>query len=171
MRKLFTLVLVAIILQSCAIGKTVPLKGNYENPNIFYFDKSLNEVWGGLMKVIVQKGLSVSSFEKESGVIFGNEIIFFSKTYEDEKGNLVDKNAYMVSEKFEDGEFTIIPTFVKAKISFLIYPEKTKTALYINIFNEIGERINNNQKVFAPAIYRAESTGNFEKMIADSIKF
>lgn len=170
MKRLITIIVVSMLLQSCGTGKTIPLKGKYQNPNVFYFDKTIDDVWNGLMKVIVQKGISVQSFEKSSGVIFGDEVIFFLKTYENEKGELVDKNAHIVTEKFINGEYTVVPSFAKARCNFLVYQQGLKTVLYINVYNEIGESIGD-KRTFSPSIYRAESTGNFEKMIADAIVF
>ena len=98
MRKIFTLILVAVTLQSCT-NTVVPLKGNYTKSNTFYFDKSENEVWTGLMAVLCDKGFSVKSMEKSSGVIFGDKYDFsLVASAEDSKGELVAKDAYIVTK-------------------------------------------------------------------------
>jgi hypothetical protein len=174
MRKLFTLILVAVILQSCSpTFKLIPLKGKYDKPNTFYFDKSQDEVWNGLMKVMVQKGLSIKSFERASGVIFGDVTYAMPQTYEDDKGQLLYNDAYIVTEKVFDGTTTYVPYAVNAKWNILVYQQNSKTALYVNVFDIIT---NSRTQLYPLNIYyfgyyKAVSTGNFEKMIADSIKF
>ena len=172
MRKLFTLILVAAILQSCSpIFKIIPLKGKYDKSNTFYFEKSQDEVWNGLMKVMVQKGLSIKSFERASGVLFGDDTYSMTKTYEDDKGQLMQNDAYIVTEKEFDGNTTHIPYAVNAKWNILVYQQNGKTALYINLFDIFSSSSFSPNGITNLGYYKAVSTGNFEKMIADSIKF
>jgi hypothetical protein len=171
MRKLFTLILVAVILQSCSpTFKIIPLKGKYDKPNTFYFEKSQDEVWNGLMKVMVQKGLSIKSFERASGVIFGEDTYSMTKTYEDDKGQLLYNDAYIVTEKEFDGITTRIPYGINAKWNILVYQQNGKTALYINLFDMTSVTFTELSGIIFTWRYKAVSTGNFEKMIADSIK-
>ncbi len=172
MRKLSTLLLFVLLVQSCTSIKTIPIKGDYKNANTFYFDKSQDEVWNSVMKYIVQNGLSIKSFERASGVLFGDGFISNSNTYEDDKYQLINKNAYFVTEKKYDGTTTYVPYSIEGKYNIYVYQEKGKTALYINLFN-LYPRIPTYTTTVSVSTYdlKVLSLGNFEKMIADSLKF
>lgn len=167
MKKLLTFITISILLQSCA-ETLPPLKGNYAKPNTFYFDKSESEVWSGLMTVLCDKGLSVKSFEKSSGVIFGDKYDFsLVASAEDSKGELVAKDAYIVTKHtYFTGKTYILPDQIMADWNIRVFTFDGKTALKVNIKNIISKN-NLSKSVF----YEAKSTGNFEKMIADSITF
>jgi hypothetical protein len=157
----------SILLQSCDSGR-IPLKGKYENPNTFYFEKSENEVWSGLMAVLCDKGLSVKSMDKFSGVIFGDRYDFSSvSSAENDKGQLVNKGAFLVTEYVVfTGTTYILPNFITADWNMRIFQHEGKTALKVNVKNIVSK-----YQLAQTIIYNAKSTGNFEKMIADSIAF
>ncbi len=169
MRKLFTLVLVAIILQSCSTT-LVPLKGDYRQHNTFYFERTQAEVWDAVIKVVMRKGLSIKFMERVSGVISGDKANFENvATYEDVKGNIVNKNAFVVTQLlYDDGRYQLYPNYIVGDWNILVYQENGKTALNINLVNLESKQID-------PKIptrhYEIMSTGNFERMIADSIVF
>lgn len=167
MKRLFTALTLAIIFQSCMEGR-IPLKGNYQNPNTFYFDQKENEVWNGLMAVLCDRGLSVKSMDKSSGVIFGDKYDFTSvSSAENSKGQLVTKDALIVTQYVVfTGRTYVLPNQITADWNIRVYPFEGKTALKINLKN-IVSKYQLSQAIF----YQAESTGNFEKFIADSIKF
>ena len=172
MRKLFTLLLFVILVQSCSTYKKIPIKGDYKIANTFYFDKTQDEVWNSVMKHVVQNGLSIKSFERASGVLFGDDFISNSKTYEDDKYQLGNKNAYFVTEKKYDGTTTYVPYSIEGKFNIYVYQEKGKTALYINLFNLYPRTpIYPTTVSVSTSDLKVLSLGNFEKLIAESLKF
>lgn len=168
MKRLITFITVLILLQSCAGGSDILLKGNYTKPNTFYFDKNENEVWSGLMAVICDKGLSVKSIDKLSGVIFGDKYDFsLISSAENSKGELVTKNAFIVTQHVVfTGTNYILPDQIMADWNIRIFTFEGKTAMKINIKNIVSKN-----RLSQTVFYDAKSTGNFEKMIADSISF
>ncbi len=167
MKRLITIIVVSTLLQSCDNSR-VPLKGKYENPNTFYFEKSETEVWTGLMAVLCDKGMSVKSMDKFSGVIFGDRYDFTAlSSAEDSKGQLVNKNAFLVSQYVVYTGITyVLPNLITADWNVRIFQHEGKTALKVNVKN-----ISAKYQLSQTSFYDAKSTGNFEKMIADSIKF
>ena len=168
MKKLITFITVAFMLQSCAGGSGIGLKGNYQNPNTFYFEKTQDEVWTGLMAVLCDKGMSVKSMDKSSGVIFGDKYDFTNQSSaENEKGNLVTKDAFIVSQYVVfTGTNYILPNQITADWNIRIFQHEGKTAMKVNVKN-IMSKYTLSQTV----VYEAKTTGNFEKLIADSISF
>jgi hypothetical protein len=168
MRKLFTLIFVAVTLQSCLESK-VPIKGSYTNPNTFYFEKTEDEVWKGLMAVICDKGLSIKSMDKFSGVIFGDKYDFgLNASAEHAKDKLVNKEAFIVTEYVVyNGSTYILPSSITADWNIRIFQYEGKTALKINVKNIVSKYPSGQSFIY----YDAKSTGNFEKLIADSIVF
>lgn len=168
MKKLITFITISILLQSCAGGAGTALKGNYQNPNTFYFEKSESEVWTGLMAVLCDKGMSVKSMDKFSGVIFGDRYDFTAlSSAENSKGQLVNKDAFLVSQHVVfTGTTYVLPSLITADWNMRIFQHDGKTALKVNIKNIVSK-----YGLSTPIFYDAKSTGNFEKMIADSIVF
>lgn len=168
MKKLITFITVSILLQSCASGSEIGLKGNYQNPNTFYFDRNENEVWSGLMAVLCDKGMSVKSMDKSSGVIFGDKYDFTNQSSaENAKGQLVNKDAFIVSQYVVfTGTNYILPNQISADWNIRIFKAEGKTALKVSVKNIVSK-----YTLSQSSIYDAKSTGNFEKLIADSITF
>ena len=175
MKKIFTLILVAIILQSCATVNTqdsiIRIKGRYNNPDTFYFsDRTQEEVWNATVKLICKAGYSVKFMEKVSGVIFLDKTDFLDvSTTENNKG-LENPEAFVVTGKQLIYGMTLKPSNVIADWNIRIFQDNGKTAININLKNiKSITPINtvNTQSI----VYESKSTGNFEKMIADSIVF
>lgn len=156
-----------MLFQSCMEGR-IPLKGNYQNPNTFYFDQKESEVWSGLMAVLCDRGLSVKSMEKSSGVIFGDRYDFTSvSSAENSKGQLVTKDALIVTQHVVfTGRAYVLPDQITADWNIRVFTYEGKTAMKINVKNIMSK-----SRLAQSVFYQAESTGNFEKFIADSIKF
>ena len=171
MKKLITtLLFIATLTQSCETYKLIPLKGTYKNPKTFYFDKSFDEVWSATIKTVMKEGYSIHFLDKPSGAIVGVRTNLYNvSTHEDEKGNLANKQAFVVTEKVETGVSYIVPSDIKGDWNILVYPENGKMALNINFLN-IDARPGTTLKN-SPHYYNAVSTGNFEKTIAESLKF
>jgi hypothetical protein len=168
MKRFITFIMIALLLQSCAGGSEIGLKGNYQNPNTFYFDRTESEVWSGLMAVLCDKGLSVKSMDKSSGVIFGDKYDFTNQSSaENAKGQLVSKDAFIVSQYVVfTGTNYILPNQISADWNIRIFQHEGKTAMNVNVKNIVSKYSSS-----VTIVYEAKSTGNFEKLIADSISF
>ena len=171
MKKLITFITVSMLMQSCAT--MTPLKNDYSKvQNTFYTNKSKDEVWSKIVELFSTNGIGIGLIDKSSGLIVSSKTDFLSKTTtETQTGQLVDKTGYIVREKKDYGGGDLKPREVNGIWNVRIFEKDGKTGINVNLTN-IYAGINTvsmgNQIVIA---YDAKSTGNFEKMIFDSISF
>ena len=154
--------------------KVIYPKGKYlQTPYIVESDKSKDQVWQNIIDFFGQKGIGIKIIDRSSGLIT-TDAYRMPFTYEDSKGNLVDKGAYLVISKIVSHGFngatstTLEPYYVTAEWNIIIKEENGKTLININIVNPKYSDISRTNEPFSTG--GCLSTGVFEKTIADIIK-
>jgi hypothetical protein len=150
-----------------------PLKRDYAKiQNTFYTEKTKDEVWGKIVELFSTNGIGISLIDKSSGLIISNKTDFLNKTTtETPTGELIDKSAYIVREKKDYGMGDIKPLEVNGTWNIRVFEKDGKTGININLNNiyaGITVRVGSQSST---ATFDAKSTGNFEKMVFDSISF
>src|SRR5690625_2550464 len=135
--------LVTFILTSCALQQ-IPLKNSYNNES-FELETStdFDTVWENIIELFAKNGIGIKLIDKKSGFIIANNTLT-SITTEDDDGNLIDPNAWAVSEKYIDPGSRKIYYPYEALIEWNIHIKEKQNQTIINI-NLID--INNKIKV------------------------
>lgn len=166
-KTVFTLVLLVFALSSCS-PKMYSLRGKYDNKNTFAETSlSYDDVWNKVIDFFAMNNISVSTIEKESGIIIANGLKFgkTSVTAEDKDGRIKDPNAWFVMPYSKD------ETPVSVSCSFNVRVKKLdngNTYVSINIGNISGIVAFSN--LFIITSYTSNSfysTGVFEKKLLD----
>lgn len=171
MKRLITFITVAMLLQSCA--KMTPLKSDYSKvKNTFYTDKSKDYVWGKIVELFSTNGIGIGLIDKASGLIVSNKTNFLDKiTAETQAGELVDNTAYIVRETKGNAFGDIKPLEVNGTWNIRVFEKEGKTGVNINLTNIYAGITVSIGTQSSTVTFNAKSTGNFEKMVFDSISF
>lgn len=157
-------------------SKLIPIKGTYLKPPYeVTTDKSFDEVWDKLIDLFAQKGLPIRIIDKNSGLITSDKSIL-TVTTETKDGKLKDPTAFIVvAQIYEPGPNRIAPVSglsdVTGEWNVRIKNVNGKTSININIVNikyQVYDAYSRFYKDVLLANY--QSTGVFEKLIADIIK-
>jgi len=94
--KYFGSVFLVLFLVSCVVNP-IPLKGTYLSDRSFEINRPFEETWSKCIDLIASKGYGINLIDKSSGLIVTNKTEFIDVfTYENDKGELENKNAYVV---------------------------------------------------------------------------
>jgi hypothetical protein len=175
MKKILTFITVAAMLQSCGQGSMIPLKSDYSKiQNTFYSDKSKDVVWNNIVELFSKNGIGIQLIDKSSGLIISNKTDYSkTATTENASGKLLNEKAYVVVESY-DAPMRIVPAEnISATWNIRLFEKDNKTGININLTNiEATTTFPPSQYTRGLVLkYDAKSTGNFEKLIADSIVF
>lgn len=168
--KLLT-ILIVITLTSCLPSyKTIPLKSTYSDGNFEeYSDKTKDQVWDNVIDFFAKAGLSIRIIDRASGLIISGQTSL-KTTYENTKGELVKKDAWVVVAKTIDQYKKVVPaTSVTGEWNVRLKEVNGKTLINVNLVSPtyIGYTTNVSTAFKKGSI---QSTGVFEKMIYDIVK-
>lgn len=128
---------------SCSTYKILntPLVGVYdEKPYIVYTDKSFEEVWSKTIDFFAEKGVSITTIDKSSGLIVASRIRFFGEYITQESSGVPQKEgAFVVLNRcglqqgysYED----VKPTQVYGDWNVRIKSDGVKTSVNVNLLN------------------------------------
>jgi hypothetical protein len=162
-------------------NKVIPLKNKYEDkPYEFTVSNNKDLVWNKLIDLFTKKGLAIKTIDKTDGVITTDNASFInSYTWENKDGNLINPNALVVCSKFR-GPFTLgtslTPSAITGQWIVRIKQESDKTILNVKLANAIGKisigdtGLNGHESTLSTYELRIESTGVFEKLVADVLQ-
>lgn len=168
-----------ILLFSCGY-KSIPLKGKYDDkPFVITTPSSFSTVWDKTIDLFAQRGIGIKLIDRSSGLIVAQNASA-PVTSEDSKGNLINKEAWVVTEKIYDPGPRKYYYSTTANIEWNIRIKELpggSTSININLINvEIvtsAAKVNllvpastSSYVVKSPAL----STRVFENMIAEIIK-
>jgi len=153
----------------------IPLKSDYSKiQNTFFLEKSKDIVWNNIIELFSKNGIGIQLIDKSSGLIISNKTDYSkTATTENENGRLTNDKAFIVVERF-DGAFEIVPAQnISATWNIRLFEKDNKTGININMTNiEAITNIPSSQYSIGRVLrYDAKSTGNFEKMVFNSISF
>lgn len=188
---LLIIFVLSFIVLSCHIPKPLAVQGtNYPKlPILVKSDKSFEDVWGNIIDLFAQNGISIKIIDKSSGIIISDKTEFISTT-EDDNNNIVNPDAHIVvGHKFDPGSNKYVPinrSLTHGKNLYPIYGEwnirvkmdGNECIVNVNIVNltydEPQSTSINSSNVFLvsrkilPDFFR--TTGVFENKIAEIIK-
>ena len=162
-----------LFLASCVSTKTIAVKGSYlQRPFEVISENSKDAVWDKLIDLFAQKGLSIKIIDRSSGLIISEETALLW-SWEDAKGTAQKREAWVVIPKVIDiaNKKPIKPYRVTGEWNVRIKQNSEgKTVINVNLVN--FKAIENPRTTLYPqtALTGAQSTGIFEKIIADSIQ-
>ncbi|PZR27320.1 MAG: hypothetical protein DI535_10865 [Citrobacter freundii] len=161
---------------ACTPTKVTPITGNYPKPPfIFESSSSFNTVWDKLIDLFAQKGLPIKLIDRTSGLLVSDRSVL-PATYELNTGGLKEPGAFIVMPK------VYVPTTRKTFIIAMgsqvtgewnvrIREVDGKTLINVNIVNVRYEPYDTENKRTREVISTGhQSTGIFEKMVADAIR-
>lgn len=178
MKKITLIAFCCITLFSCSY-QTIGLKGTYQTtPYETTTNSSFQQVWDKLIDLFAQKGLGIKVIDKSSGLIVAHNAMV-PVTYENEKGQLADPNAWIVSPKvWEPGArkwYYVQSAAAEWNVRIKDSGNGT-TKINVNLVNIVSSMaVTQLNLVFVGGTTtqvntKAVSTGVFERMIADLIK-
>ena len=159
------------VFTSCSLQK-IPLASNNKPNTIYYSDKSREEVWGKIIELFARNGIGISLIDKSSGLIVSYKTNFSNRiTQENDKGELINPNAYVVSSKVLNSlGMNIFPNEATGSWNIRLFEDKGRTAIEVNLTNiEVTyvERVGMSTNHVS---FDAKSTKVFEQEIAEYIK-
>lgn len=170
---IFTLLIITALFQSCD-PKIVPLKGRYSDGNFEGIStKTQDQVWDNLIELFAKTGITIRIIDKSSGLIIAGKTAM-PWTYENGKGELIDKTAWIVIEKVIDpgSKKLINPTSINGEWNVRLKTTAAGTLININLVNPsyfYGSLMTKmGQREFVQGHF--QSTGVFENMIFAKIK-
>ncbi len=175
MKKYFLILLSIAIFSSCASVQHIQLMHTYqETPYTFTIQKSVDEVWSKIIDVFSEKGFTISTIDKSSGLIITSDYSFNGSIgYELRSGFISDSTAFVVvsTEGLTiDGESKIIPDLVNGNFNVRIKQEGTGTKVAVNITNLRAKSSMYFNTTKQNTEFQAKSTGVFERKLEQLIK-
>lgn len=175
MKKLFLFVAFASLLTSCSPILHQPIQGQYQNsPYSFYIDKPLDYTWSKVVDVFSQKGFSIATIDKSSGLIVSTEYSFTGSIgYELPSGFISDSTAFVVVSKESSADFPdkpIVPDLVTGNFNIRVKEEQGKSKVSINIVNTKARLRAYIGTMKEGMPFEVKSTGVFEKKIEALLK-
>jgi hypothetical protein len=170
--------LFALLLFASCTAKVVPLKNVYDTkPFELTTSSDFETVWGKIIEMFAKNGIGVKIIDKSSGFIVAQNTAA-PITTENKEGKLIDKNAWVVTQKLYDPASRKYYYAKEGTIEWNIYVKRNEdktTTININLIEvttvttgySLGYTLSptvNTLKI------RALTTGVFEKQVADQIK-
>lgn len=181
MKKLF-IIAVGLLMCSCTMNRiSSNLVSSYQKEPFFTTsDKSFNQVWEKVIDIFAQKGIGINVIDKSSGIIVSSIYSFEGKvTMEQRSGLPGDSTAWVTVGYYGlEDETQLFPSQVFGSFNVRIKEENGKTLINVNLSNlkaseprfPLGYIKNYYIPDDAKHQYDIESTGVFERYIADMIK-
>lgn len=177
--KLVLIPLTVLLITSCSPKITAP-KGNYPKPPIvIHSDKAVDKVWDNLIDFFAQKGLSIKIIDRSSGLIISEKTLL-TYAVEDKKGQLKNTSAFVVLPRIcpPGSDESITPSSVTGEWNVRVKADGAGTSINVNLLNflPIYGRSGTDALYFSraynknPGSFSGQTTGVFEKTIADIIK-
>jgi type IV pilus biogenesis protein CpaD/CtpE len=163
------------VLCSCASIQPVQLLNIYqETPYSFTVKKSNDEVWSKIIDIFSEKGFTINTIDKSSGLIISSDYSFNNLvTYEMMNGMVNDTTAFIVVSKealTTDMTQKIIPDMVNGNFNVRIKQEGQGTKVAVNITNLRAKSSAYLNTIKQNTEFQAKSTGVFEKKLEELIK-
>lgn len=183
MKKLLCLFAVIYFI-SCTPTKVIPLTGTYPTtPIVFYSDKSFDKVWDNIIDMFAQKGISIRTIDRTSGLIVSDKTKL-SWTFEDFKNEKhkrskaikFDPLAFVVVERIMNTwtSYPFIPDAVTGDWNIRIKKDGDRTSINVNLNNIYAvyemDYYRETHLAIAPVEVKGKTTGVFEKTIYDIVK-
>lgn len=168
---LFLFVLSYLVLSSCMTTKTSQtLVGDYPSaPFSIETDKSFDEVWDKAIDYFAMNGISISTLEKESGLIVSNKVSLKNSITMEKDGKPLDKNAFVVIPYAKN----VVYVNATSDFNVRIRKQGEKVLISVNLPNLVAERTvkpKGFQLVSTPQVVEARTTGVFENGLLNLLK-
>ncbi len=164
------------MLSACFYVKITPIQGKYaQTPVTFTSESDFETVWDKLIDLFMQKGISIKLIDRSSGIIVSDRA-YFPATYELKNGGLKDPDAFLVLPKYYYSTTKKTVTVannekVSGEWNVRIKEKNGVTSINVNIVNVRYYTYNSDYKSYYEQLTEEfQSTGNFEKIIADFIR-
>lgn len=175
MRKILFAIYSACLLVSCSV-KTIPIKGSYlKPPFVLTTTTPFEKVWDKLIDLFAQKGLPIRIIDKSSGLITSDRAIL-TTTVETKDGKLKNTDAFIVIPQIYDPgtrKYSPISKYsdVSGEWNVRVKQSDGQTTINVNIVNIKYQNWDAYYKVNRDiTLNEYQSTGVFEKLIAETIK-
>lgn len=168
MKILLCFVLSLFFLSSCA--SVVPLTRDYANKNVSTFETNLSVdmVWSKVIDFFSEKGISIQTVDKSSGLIVSGIYSFTGKITVEKGDGFLNNDAWVVCGCMlgDDGVTVYPPNVANGNFNVRVKEDGAKTKLIVNLVNldfrntvvVYGSPVN--------VVRPSASTGGFEKMVA-----
>ena len=183
MKKLLLFAVSATIFTSCITQKHIPLNGDYQIKDTYSVQKSKEDVWTNIVALFAKNGIGIKIIDKSSGLIISENTLFqrgykdinSMATFENDKGFIVNKNAFLVCDRNTIGGMEVKTADISGNWNIRVFEKEGNVFVNTNITNvkvytlsyslvtHAYEQGTNNY------IFNCKSTGVFEKMIFDEI--
>lgn len=175
MKNYILIAVVALILSSCASIQPIQLMHTYqETPYSFTIQKSVDEVWSKIIDVFSEKGFTISTIDKSSGLIISSDYSFKgSICYELPSGLISDSTAFVVvsTEALDfSSENKIVPDIVNGNFNVRIKQDGQLTKVFVNITNLSARSSAYINTIKQNTQFQVKSTGVFERKLEELIK-
>jgi len=163
------------VLCSCVSIQPIQLMHTYqETPYSFTVQKSTDEVWSKIIDVFSEKGFTINTIDKSSGLIITTDYSFAgSIAYELPSGLISDSTAFVVAST-EGLDFSsenrIVPNIVNGNFNVRIKQEGQGTKVAVNITNLRAKSSAYLNTIKQNTEFQAKSTGVFERKLEELIK-
>jgi hypothetical protein len=165
MKKLFLVIAACGLLASCLSTKQI--SGSYTPANHVESELSYNEVWSRIIDFFAVNGITISVMDKSSGLIVAGKMDFTGRgTVEGSDGQLLNKSAYIVTERIRMNGVEITPNdrgwTLTGDWNVRIKPSGDKTSINVNLNN-----------IYSNSPFgrtNAKSTGFFENQLIEILK-
>lgn len=163
-------------LSSCAAPQLMvhSLTGSYqEAPTVISSSRSFDKVWDTTIDYFAQKGISISTIDRSSGLLIARKRFASDNWSYEEAGRpknpiafvVVSSCGYMVGYSSQDFH----PDYIEGEWNVRIKQEGDRTLINVNLYNLVVQgkpNIINGAQYANPCLYQAKSTGVFEKGLA-----
>ncbi len=153
----------SVCLFSCSSVK--PLQGYYENTYTIESSKSFDEVWDNVIDYFAQNGITISTMEKDSGLIISKDVSV-SQTVEKD-GKPYNPNAFVVIPDYN------IKNLPDATMTFNVrvrkYDDKIKVTVTTFDIQGYCWQLNTITLMSEKVAVNGKSTGVFERRLAELI--
>lgn len=163
---------IILVFSSCLSYKVIPLKGTYSDGNFEALsDKPKDSVWDNIIEFFAKNGISIRIIDRSSGLIIsgGTQLTW---TYENSKGEPVNKEAWVVIAKIIDlgTKKAVKPYTISGEWNIRIKEQNGHTLINVNLVNPYyySSVIDKNSTLFKKG--SIQSTEKFENFIYEKIK-
>jgi len=174
MKHLLLIGIIAIIATSCnPILYPMPGK-NYDEISNIKSRRSYDSVWAGTLRFFTNQGYTIKTSDKDKGVLVTEKYEFNKRFSFVKNGKPMDTTAWVaLSYTTNKGGFGSSIFTISAYWSISIKTEGTGSIVRIDLSKVNASATKPEKSTFHPAqvyTFQGQSTGVFEKMLADAIK-
>ena len=174
MKNILFITAIAILAISCN-PVIYPLPGkNYDDISNIRSDKSLDTVWAITCRIFTEEGYSLKVNNKNNGLITTDKYDFSKHFSFVKNGKPIDSTAWVaLSYITNKGGFGSNPFKISANWNVSIKPSGAASIIRIDLSNVDASVTKPAKSTFHPGqqyTFQGQSTGVFEKMLADAVK-